>query len=43
MNRLPGEFHHALLQLAERQKPDTPATVIALQPAQRKPHDSPSH
>ncbi|ODU04669.1 MAG: hypothetical protein ABS89_03550 [Thiobacillus sp. SCN 63-1177] len=39
MKRLPGEFHQALLLLAERQKPDAPATVIALQPGDRKPHD----
>jgi len=32
MKRLPGEFHKALLLLAERQKPDTPATVITLRP-----------
>lgn len=42
MKRLPGEFHHALLQLAKRQKPDTPATVIALQPGPQKPHDDTS-
>jgi len=30
MKRLPAEFHGALLLLAERQKPGTPATVINL-------------
>jgi len=28
MRRLPGEFHQALLTLAERQKPDSAATVL---------------
>ncbi|MGE5320307.1 MAG: hypothetical protein ACM3KD_09010 [Hyphomicrobiaceae bacterium] len=32
MQRLPGEFLQALLLLAERQKPDAPATVLALRP-----------
>lgn len=31
MKRLPGEFHRALQSLAERQKPDTPASVLDLQ------------
>ena len=31
MQRLPGEFHQALLLLAGRQKPDAPAKVIPLQ------------
>jgi len=39
MKRLPGEFHQALLLLDERQKPDTLATVIALQPGSRFPPD----
>jgi len=43
MKRLSGEFHHALLQLAARQKPDTPATVTLLQPGSRKPHGGTSH
>ena len=30
MRRLPGEFHQALQLLADRQKPDTPATVLSL-------------
>src|SRR5512143_3861845 len=30
MKRLPGEFHRALLLLAERQKPEAPATVLNL-------------
>ena len=30
MKRLPGEFHQALQLLADRQKPDTPATVLEL-------------
>jgi len=42
MKRLPGEFHQALLLLAERQKPDAPATVIALQPGDGKPRDDTS-
>lgn len=29
MKRLPGEFHQALLLLAERQKPAAPASVLA--------------
>jgi hypothetical protein len=37
MKRLPVEFHQALLQLAERQKPATPATVINL-PTGSRPH-----
>ncbi|TXH74569.1 hypothetical protein [Thiobacillus sp.] len=43
MKRLPGEFHQALLLLAGRQKPDAPASVIALQPTDRKPPDDASH
>ncbi|MBW8365545.1 MAG: hypothetical protein K0M39_13440 [Rhizobium sp.] len=42
MKRLPGEFHQALLLLAERQKPDAPAPVIALHPGDRKPRDDTS-
>ena len=42
MKRLPGEFHQALLLLAERQKPDTPATVITLPPGSRTHPDEPS-
>lgn len=42
MKRLSGEFHQALLLLAGRQKPDVPATVIALQPGSRKPPDGTS-
>jgi len=42
MKRLPGEFHQALLLLAGRQKPDAPASVIALQPTDRKPPDDAS-
>lgn len=42
MKRLPGEFHQALLLLAERQKPDAPATVITLQPGDGKPRDDTS-
>jgi hypothetical protein len=34
MKRLPAEFHQALLSLAERQKPDAPAHVLALRPRQ---------
>jgi hypothetical protein len=30
MKRLPGEFHQALQLLAERNKTDTPATLLAL-------------
>ena len=30
MKRLPGEFHRALQLLADRQKPDNPATVLNL-------------
>ena len=42
MKRLPGAFHQALLLLAGRQKPDAPATVIALRPgSSTKPDDSP--
>ena len=37
MKRLPGAFHQALLLLAERQKPDAPATVINL-PTGSRPH-----
>ena len=41
MKRLPGAFHQALLLLAERQKPDAPATVIALHPGPgTKPDDA---
>lgn len=42
MKRLPGEFHQALLLLAERQKPDAPAIVIAFQPGDGKPRDDTS-
>lgn len=42
MKRLPGEFHQALLLLAERQKPDAPAIVITLQPGDGKPRDDTS-
>jgi hypothetical protein len=31
MRRLPGEFHQALRLLADRQKPDSPATILNLQ------------
>lgn len=42
MKRLPVEFHQALLLLAERQKPDEPASVLALHPgADTKPPDAP--
>ena len=41
MKRLPGEFHQALLLLAERQKPDTPATVITLPAGSRTHPDEP--
>jgi hypothetical protein len=30
MRRLPGEFHQAIRLLADRQKPDVPATIITL-------------
>lgn len=41
MKRLPGAFHQALQLLAERQKPDAPATVIALHPdSGTKPDDA---
>ena len=41
MKRLPGAFHQALLLLAGRQKPDVPATVLALHPGTRtKPDDT---
>ena len=41
MKRLPGAFHQALQLLAERQKPDAPATVIALHPGPgTKPDDA---
>ncbi|MBU2641011.1 MAG: hypothetical protein Q8M84_14250 [Thiobacillus sp.] len=30
MKRLPGEFHQALLLLAQRNKSDTPATILTL-------------
>jgi hypothetical protein len=42
MKRLPSEFHQALLLLAERQKPDSPATVLALHPGQRTNPDDTS-
>jgi hypothetical protein len=32
MKRLPGEFHQALQLLADRQRPDSPATVVELHP-----------
>ena len=35
MKRLPTEFHHALLLLADRQKPDSPATIIDLHAVSR--------
>ena len=40
IKRLPGAFHQALLLLAGRQKPDAPATVIALHPGPGKPDDA---
>jgi hypothetical protein len=43
MKRLPVEFHQALLLLAERQKPDTPATVIDLRAASRPSPDDKAH
>jgi len=42
MKRLPNEFHKALLLLAERQKPDIPATVITLHPGARTNPDDAS-
>jgi len=41
MKRLPGEFQKALLLLADRQKPDAPATILELQ-AKAGPGDKPS-
>ena len=41
MKRLSGEFHHALQVLADRQKPDAPASVLDLQGRRRNP-DLPS-
>src|SRR5512139_378251 len=42
MKRLPGEFHKALLLLAERQKPEAPATVLSLHPrTSPNPQDKP--
>ena len=42
MRRLPGEFHQALRLLADRQKPDTPATLLNLHPGSRpNPDDKP--
>lgn len=42
MKRLPSEFHLALRQLAERQKPDAPATILTLQTGSGpEPHDKP--
>ena len=42
MKRLPGEFHQSLMLLAERQKPDTPASVITLPTHSRpNPDDTP--
>ncbi len=40
MKRLPGEFHQALLLLADRQKPEAPATILELQ-ARARPDDKP--
>ncbi|WP_324779611.1 hypothetical protein [Thiobacillus sedimenti] len=39
MKRLPAEFHQALLLLAGRQKPDTPATVLTLHAGAKAPPD----
>ena len=42
MRRLPGEFHQALRLLANRQKPDGPATILNLQRGSRPdPNDEP--
>jgi hypothetical protein len=42
MRRLPGEFHQALRLLADRQKPDSPATILNLQRGTRPdPKDEP--
>jgi hypothetical protein len=30
MKRLPGEFHQALQRLAEREKPESPASLLDL-------------
>lgn len=43
MTRLPAEFHKALLLLAERQKPDAPATVLTLHAGSRTTPDDTSH
>lgn len=39
MQRLTGEFHQALQQLANRQKPDAPATVLDLHAGSRQNPD----
>ncbi|MHB1143667.1 MAG: hypothetical protein ACYCZS_02080 [Thiobacillus sp.] len=41
MRRLPGEFHQGLQLLADRQKPDTPASVLDLKARLRPDPDSP--
>lgn len=42
MRRLPGEFHQALRLLANRQKPDGPATILNLQRGSKPdPNDEP--
>ena len=43
MKRLPGAFHQALELLAGRQKPDAPATIIALPPRSGTKPDDTSH
>lgn len=42
MKRLPAEFHQALQQLADRQKPGTPASVLDLQGRRRAAPDTPT-
>jgi hypothetical protein len=43
MRRLPGEFHQALRLLADRQKPDVPATILDLHPrAKANPDEKPN-
>lgn len=41
MKRLPREFHDALQQLAQRQQPDQPASVLDLQSRRQNPDGTP--
>jgi len=43
MKRLPGEFHQALRLLADRQKPDTPATLLTLHTGSKPNPDNKQH